>query len=69
MKAITIHPESLEQFEMVKAVLKALKVPFEPQSTSLPKHIENSVSKSLEEFESGHTISMETFKRKHFKKR
>jgi len=41
MEAITIHPESEEQFETVKAVLKALKVPFESHTTDLPEHVLN----------------------------
>jgi hypothetical protein len=39
MESILIHPESAEQLKTVKAVLKALKVQFEPQSVILPTHI------------------------------
>ena len=66
MESILIHPESAEQLKTVKAVLKALKVPFEPQATVLPAHISKSVEKSIKQFEAGQTISLEEFKRKHF---
>ncbi len=69
MKAITIHPESAEQFKTVKAVLKALNVPFEAQPTDLPKHIVKSIDKSLHQLKAGKTISLETFKEKHCRKK
>jgi hypothetical protein len=65
MESILIHPESVAQLKTVKAVLKALKVPFEPQSSSLPAH----VSKSIKQFEAGHTISLAEFTEKHFSKK
>lgn len=36
MEAIIVHPENTEQLKAVKAVLKALKVPFEPQKELPP---------------------------------
>ena len=69
MNAITIHPESMEQFEMVKGVLKALKVPFESQQNSLPEHVVTSITKGLEQFEAGESISLNAFKEKHFIKK
>jgi len=39
MEAITIHPENAEQLKTVKSVLKALKVPFEPQASTMPDHV------------------------------
>lgn len=68
MEAITIHPESEEQFETVKAVLKALKVPFESHITDLPEHVLKSVDKGLRQYTEGKTISLETFKERHFRK-
>ncbi len=69
MEAITIHPESVEQFKTVKAVLKALKVPFESQSANLPDHVIKSIDKGLDQFNAGKSISLESFKEKHFRKR
>ncbi|WP_259068929.1 DUF2683 family protein [Mucilaginibacter sp. X4EP1] len=66
MESIVVHPESAEQLEAVKAVLKALKIPFEPQATVLPSHVSKSIQKSLKQFENGQTISLEEFKQKHF---
>jgi hypothetical protein len=66
MESILIHPESAEQLKTVKAVLKALKVPFEPQTVVLPAHVSKSIEKSIKQFEGGQTISLEEFKRKHF---
>ncbi|WP_257657052.1 DUF2683 family protein [Parapedobacter lycopersici] len=69
MEAITIHPENAEQLKTVKSMLKALKVPFESQSSSLPDHVTESINKGLEQASEGKTIGLETFKEKHFLKR
>ena len=69
MESILIHPESADQLKTVKAVLKALKVPFEPQSGNLPPHVSQSVEKSIKQFDAGHTISLSEFKEKHFSKK
>jgi len=69
MEPILIHPESAEQLRTVKAVLKALKVPFEPQSSTLPAHVLKSLDKSIKQFENGQTISLAEFIEKHFLKR
>jgi hypothetical protein len=66
MESILIHPENSQQMKAVKAVLKALKVPFEPQTTSLPSHVTESIDKSIKQYESGQTISLDEFSRKHF---
>jgi len=69
MESILIHPESAEQLKTVKAVLKALKVQFEPQSNTLPAHVSKSIEKSIRQFENGQTISLQEFKEKHFSKK
>jgi hypothetical protein len=68
MESILIYPESAEQLKTVKAVLKALKVPFESQSANLPAHVSKSIEKSIKQFEAGQTISLQEFKEKHFSK-
>ena len=50
MEAILIHPESPEQLKAIKAMLKALKVPFEPQSSVLPSHVINSLERGLKQY-------------------
>jgi len=69
MESILIHPESAEQLKTVKAVLKALKVPFEPQFAILPPHVAESIKKSTRQYENGQTISLLEFKEKHFSKK
>lgn len=69
MESILIHPESAEQLKTVKAVLKALNVPFEPQSVTLPPHISRSIEKSIKQYEDGQTITLQEFKEKHFSKK
>ena len=69
MEAITIHPENAEQLKTVKSVLKALKVPFEPQSSALPNHVMASIDRGMKQAAQGKTIGLETFKQKHFLKR
>ncbi len=66
MESIVIHPESNEQLKTIKAVLKALKVQFEAQTPSLPDHVLKSAAKSIEQYESGESISFEEFANKHF---
>ena len=68
MESILIHPENIEQLEVTMAVLKVLKVPFEPQSETLPQHIVNSIDKSIMQYENGQAISLSEFKQRHFLK-
>ncbi|MBN8652895.1 MAG: hypothetical protein J0L67_15785 [Cytophagales bacterium] len=67
MEAITIHPKSVKQLKTVKAVLRALSIPFEPQSASLPEHVSKSIRTGLKQLEEGQSITLEEFKNKHFK--
>ena len=67
MEAIVIHPESIEQLKTVKAVLKALNVPFEKQ-VALPAHVTKSINQGMEQYENGKVISVKQFKEKHFSK-
>jgi methionine synthase I (cobalamin-dependent) len=69
MESILIHPESAEQLKAVKAFLKALKVPFEPQAVNLPAHVLKGIEKSTGQYLNGQTISLEEFKNKHFSKK
>jgi hypothetical protein len=69
METILIHPDNIEQLKTVKAVLKALKVPFESQTSTLPSHVSQSINKSIKQFEAGQTISLQEFKDKHFSKK
>ena len=66
MEAIMIHPENAEQLKTVKSILKALKVPFELQSTTLPDHVIASIDRGVEQAVQGQTIGLEAFKEKHF---
>ncbi|CAN5255735.1 hypothetical protein BH09BAC6_BH09BAC6_25560 [soil metagenome] len=68
METILIHPESIEQLKTVKAVLKALKVPFEPQPAALPSHVLKSIERIVEQYKGGQTISLKEFTKKHFSK-
>jgi hypothetical protein len=69
MESILIHPESAEQLKTVKAVLKALKVQFEPQSNTLPPHVLKSIERGLEQSRKGQSISLQQFTEKHFSKK
>lgn len=66
MEALVIHPENKEQLRAVKAFLKAMKVPFQQQDVSLPKHIQESIEKGLDQATKGQTVSFDVFKSKHF---
>jgi hypothetical protein len=69
MESLLIHPESAEQLKTIKAVLKALNVQFEPQSSVLPTHVSKSIEKSIKQYEDGQTISLQEFKEKHLSKK
>jgi flagellar motor component MotA len=69
MESLLIHPESAEQLKTVKAVLKALKVQFEPQSNTLPRHVVEGIERSLKQAKEGQTISLEEFKENNFSKK
>lgn len=69
MEAIMIHPENEEQLKTVKSLLKALKVPFEPQSSTMPNHVMESINRGMAQAQEGNVISLEDFKEKHFLKR
>lgn len=64
-----VHPESAEQLKTVKAVLKALKVEFEPHSNKLPAHVLKSAERGLKQYEAGDGISAQEFMDKHFVKK
>lgn len=68
MEAVTIHPENAEQLKAIKTVLRALKVPFELQTNSLPQHVLDSIDKGLTQADKKETISLEEFKKRHFLK-
>lgn len=65
MESILIHPDSPEQLKTVKAVLKALKVQFEPAPVVLPAHVSDSIQRGISQFEAGQSISLEEFTQKH----
>ena len=69
METIVVHPENAEQLKTVKAVLKALKVQFEPQQAKLPAHVLKCIEKGLEQYKNGESISFDEFKERHFTKK
>ncbi len=69
MEPLLIYPESAEQLKTIKAVLKALKVNFEPQSNTLPPHVLKSIERGIKQIENGQAISLEEFKARHFSKK
>ncbi|MFI5161357.1 MAG: DUF2683 family protein [Sphingobacteriales bacterium] len=68
MESILIHPESTEQLKTVKAVLKALKIPFEPQTGAFPPHVLKNIEEGIKQYENGQSISIEEFAARHFTK-
>ncbi|QEC77253.1 DUF2683 family protein [Mucilaginibacter ginsenosidivorax] len=65
MESILIHPESAEQLKTVKAVLKALKVQFESSTVTFPPHVSESISRGMQQYEAGKSITLEEFTQKH----
>lgn len=52
MEAILVHSENIEQLKTVKAVLKALKVPFEPQK-ELPSLKKSDIDEAYNDMRKG----------------
>ncbi len=69
MESLVVYTESAEQLKTVKAVLKALKVSFEPQAEAFPQHLLRSIEISRKQHENGETISLQEFKEKHLSKK
>jgi hypothetical protein len=70
MESLLVHPASVEQLKTVKAVLKALKVQFEPQDEKLPPHVLKGIKEGIDRYEKdGISISFDEFKEKHFFKK
>jgi hypothetical protein len=69
MESLIVYTESAEQLKTVKAVLKALKVQFEPQDEAFPQHLLRSIEISRKQHENGETISLQEFKEKHLSKK
>jgi uncharacterized protein DUF2683 len=67
MESILIRPENPAQLKMIKGVLKALNVSFEAKETALPPHVLASLDRGLQQSESGNTISLDEFQKRHFK--
>jgi hypothetical protein len=53
MEALIVYPENKEQLTAVKAIMKAMKISFEPQSEIYPDHVIKGVKKSLQQAQNG----------------
>lgn len=53
MESILVHPENAEQLKTVKAVLKALKVQFEPQSAVTLPHVLEGIQRGFDQAKKG----------------
>jgi len=70
MESLIVRTENAAQLKTVKAVLKALKVQFEPKPEPLPPHVLKGIKESLAQYEKdGKSISFEEFKEKHLLKK
>jgi hypothetical protein len=63
MEAILVHPNSEDQAETIKAVLQALKVPFETTKSNLPEHVVLGINKGLLDLKEGRVTSLEDVKK------
>ncbi|MES2445713.1 MAG: DUF2683 family protein [Bacteroidota bacterium] len=67
MEALLVHPKDKEQLKVLKAFMNALNINFESTTSQLPEHVLKSINKGLAQAEKGETISLEDFKKKHFR--
>jgi hypothetical protein len=62
MEAYVVYPENKEQLSALKAVLKALKINFEPQSAApLPPHAIEGMKRGIEDLDNGRKIPFSEF--------
>ena len=62
MEAYVVYPENKEQLSALKAVLKALKINFEPQVvTPLPPHAIEGMKRGLADLDNGRKIPFAEF--------
>ena len=67
MEALLVDRKDKEQLKVLKAFMNALNINFESTTSELPKHVLESINKGLAQAEKGETISLEDFKKKHFR--
>jgi nitrogenase molybdenum-iron protein alpha/beta subunit len=53
MDSLIVYPENKEQLTALKAVMKAMKIPFEQKSEVYPDHVTNGTKESLKQSEEG----------------
>lgn len=53
MDTLIVYPESTEQLAAVKAVLKAMKVPFEQKMDAYPEHALQGVKRGWQQMQDG----------------
>lgn len=53
MEALIVYPENKEQLTAVKAIMKAMKIAFEPQSENIPEHVMIDLKESLKQADNG----------------
>lgn len=62
MEAYVVYPENKEQLSALKAVLKALKINFEPQvAVPLPPHVIEGMKRGIEDLDNGRKIPFSEF--------
>jgi len=62
MEAYVVYPENKEQLSALKAVLKVLKINFEPQAVNpLPPHAIEGMKRGIEDLDHGRKIPFSEF--------
>jgi len=57
MDALIVYPESKEQLNALKAVMKAMKISFEQKSEIYPQQVINGINESLKQADEGFLTS------------
>lgn len=64
MEAYIVYPENKEQLSAMKAVMKALKINFEPKGQdSLPAHVIDGLNRGLDDLDNGQKIPFSEFEK------
>jgi hypothetical protein len=56
MEALIVYPEDKEQITAVKAIMKAMKIPFETRKHDMPGYVITGIKKSLEQVKNGESF-------------
>lgn len=56
MESLIVYPKNKEQLKAIKAILKAMKIPFDTRKHDMPEYVITGVKKALEQVKNGESF-------------